>query len=100
MGKAFKRWKNRLRKEGKLKDKEPPHRGPCEFCDERGGEILHCTTCEALVAAGKRKAGTEFTVQHCDGCREKAMSKIKAHTLLAHPYNILRVTAAALKGEL
>jgi hypothetical protein len=101
MGKAHKRLKNQLKKQGKLVDKEKPHTGPCFFdgCDARGGEIIHCQTCEQLVEAGKRKAEHVFRVQHCVLHTEQAQAKAKAHALLAHPYNILRVTASILKGN-
>jgi hypothetical protein len=101
MGKAHKREKNKLKQQGLLVDKERPHRGPCfvDGCENRGGEIVHCRTCEQLVEAGKRKPEHVFTVQHCALHTHEAQAKAKAHALLAHPYNILRVTASILKGD-
>lgn len=83
--------------------KQEPHRGDCTItkkCDQRGGEIFHCITCENLRDAGKRDADKVYTVQTCVAHRDKAIEKIKRHALISHPVNILRVTAAALKGEL
>jgi hypothetical protein len=102
MGKAHKRLKNQLKKQGKLEKKQKPHQGPCfiEGCKGRGGEIFHCRTCEALVAAGKKKEDDVFRLQVCTQHRDEALWLMKRHALLAHPFNILRATGAALKGQL
>jgi hypothetical protein len=107
MGKAHKRWKNRQVKAGNLekvkrqKGREFPV-GACfeDKCHEVGGESFVCRTCEELVAAGKRKPEHVFRVQTCPKHREKAEAKVRAHAILAHPYNMLRVVGAGLKGEL
>lgn len=101
MGKAFKRWKNRLAAEGKLVPREPPHKGPCSFdgCGERGGQIFHCSTCEELVRLGKRKEENVFQIQACVFHAELARAKVTAHGLLAHPVNIFRVGVELLKGR-
>ena len=84
------------------KKKEKPHRGPCfdDSCEERGGEIFHCITCEDLRDAGKKKPDEVFSIQCCVFHRDAAVDKIKRHALIAHPVNILRATVAGLKGNL
>ena len=83
--------------------KVKPHRGKCtatKRCEERGGEMFHCVTCENLRDAGKLEDDKVFRIQTCVPHRDHAVVRMKRHALVAHPVNILRVTVAALKGEL
>lgn len=103
MGKAWKQQKNKQRKQPgfDLDEGHKPHRGDCyaKGCEERGGEMLHCATCDALVAAGKRLEPA-FTIQACIYHRFDALAKMKTHTMVGHPANIVRAVMAGLKGEL
>ena len=40
-----------------------------------------------------------FQIQCCGEHWEAGLKKVKAHALIKHPTNILRVTLAGLKGE-
>ena len=101
MGKAYRQAKNKAKRAGFMRPDEPPHRGPCfvEGCEERGGQMFHCVTCEELAAKGKILEADVFRVQYCVNHAAEAEARIKRHALIAHPYNILRVAVAALKGE-
>ncbi len=63
-----------------------------EGCNARAKQKHECLTCEKL---GKEV----FTIA---GCREHAswaLTMVKRHALVKHPVNMLRVGAAALRGE-
>jgi len=67
-------------------------KGKCSFCEKRIHlQKTECLTCEKL--------GKEFSVISCRQCREKGIHKIRQHALVKHPSNLLRVCAAALRGE-
>lgn len=78
------------------KRKPKPLRDKCfvDGCKRRGGEKFTCRTCEGL---GRKKP---YELAACVLHREEALAKVKKHTLVKHPVNIVRATIAGLKGEL
>jgi hypothetical protein len=95
MGKGYMRRRNKVVMK--------PHHGACfkEGCQENGGTIHTCLTCEKLAGAGGEAVlGTPiFIVQCCTTHYDEGLKRIKRHALTAHPVNLLRVMAAGLKGE-
>ena len=69
--------------------------GPCfaEDCQNNGDQTLYCSTCEAKGRPSPHK------IQTCSPHLHEALREMKKHVLGKHPVNILRVTAAALRGE-
>jgi hypothetical protein len=84
-----------LRKSKPTKYTGKRHLGPCfvEECQNNGATIHECLTC---VNLHKEKP---FQIQCCGEHWEAGLKKVKAHALIKHPTNILRVTLAGLKGE-
>lgn len=70
-------------------------KGPCfvEGCRRRARVQHECLTCEA------KNPDEIHTVKACRKHGARAMQAIRRHALVAHPVNLLRATAAALKGE-
>lgn len=62
-------------------------RGKCFLCGIQAVVQYDCRTCET------------FSIKACRKHEKKGMYDIRQHALLKHPVNILRVAAAALKGE-
>lgn len=89
-----------MSKPWKKKPKPQPLPGPCdvEGCRQRGGELFECQTCLDLAAAGKL-TGEVFKRKPCVDHRDKALEQVRRHAVTAHPVNLLRVAAAALRGE-
>jgi hypothetical protein len=73
----------------------------CYHADcNRIAPVTHtCRTCEELAAKAKIRLGDVLSVHCCPYHLEDGLQKLKRHALTAHPFNILRATAAALKGE-
>lgn len=72
-------------------------KGPCsrKNCDRRAKIELHCKTCDDLAVQKGRKL---HSVKACREHGEWAIAKIKRHSLVAHPLNLLRATTHALGG--
>jgi hypothetical protein len=68
-------------------------------CKRNAFSKFSCKTCEALLDEGRLCAGNVVEYLFCSSHQDWAVERIKRHTMIGHPANVMRAIAAGLRGE-